>query len=264
MINMNALSQGEMAIADDELRDDPNAAPTDPMRRMTIVGNRMPPVLFEGWCFKKRASAAANRFTATCAAMPSLKNRLGWSRRYVRVYPGKLEWYKSDDLDCLATPLGYAPLVVLDQFSVRGIGQLVFDQSGDSQLTWRPICTVATLVDSSSPLDHRKTLRVSFGESGEVKYRVGIGAHHAHYSFAPESVEDVKALSDALAAAVHATKYWSADVSRAAADAGLAGYIPVNAALERIASTTSPRGADQIGIGSCGAPALNRQMSDRL
>ena len=145
--------------------------------------------------------------------------------------------------------------MVLDQLTVRGVGQLIVSQ-GDGQLTWRPICTAASLVDSSSPLEHRKALRVSFTDSGEVKYRVGIGSHHPHYSFSPECLADVKALSDALETAMHATKYWGADVSRAAADAGLAGQIPLNAALQRIALTAGPR--------SDAAPSVSRQMSDHL
>ena len=83
------LSRDEMAGADDELHDDPNAAPTDPIRRMTIAGSPMPPVLFEGWCYKKKASGAATRLTAAFAAMPSLNSRYGWARRYVRVFPGR-------------------------------------------------------------------------------------------------------------------------------------------------------------------------------
>ena len=63
----------------------------------------------------------------------------------------------------------------------------------------------------------------------------------------------MKALRDAVTAGAKATNYWGDDVTNAASEAGKAGYIPVNAALEAVmrSKDASPR-------------ALGRQMTGGL
>ena len=194
--------------ADDELLDDPNAQLSDPVRRMTVVQNKTPPVLFEGWFHKKRMSKGSNLLSSAFAAVPSFQGRLGWSRRYLRVFPGKLEWYKDDDTLSFECPMGFAPLAVLEISSPA------------KDYSWRTICTSKVTTDASCPASHRQSLVVTFAEHGETTYRLGLGAHHERYSFAPELEADVEALRDALNAAMKAVSYWSEDVCKAAAEAG--------------------------------------------
>ena len=204
----NGSSDASEDHADDELYDDPNAQLSDPVRRMTVVHNKSPPVLFEGWFHKKRMSKGSHFLSSAFSAVPSFQGRLGWSRRYVRVFPGKLEWYKDDDALSFECPMGFAPLAVLEL------------NSPSKEYSWRTICTSKVITDSSCPVSHRQSLIVTFAEHGETTYRLGLGAHHERYSFAPELAPDVEALRDALNAAMKATSYWGEDVCKAAAEAG--------------------------------------------
>ena len=43
----DGLEMGGVAMVGDELLDDPNARPNDPMRRVSVALNQLPPILFE-------------------------------------------------------------------------------------------------------------------------------------------------------------------------------------------------------------------------
>ena len=108
----------EELLAQDELLDDPNAMPSDPLRRMTLAAPEQagPPILYEGFFFKKRVATSKfmrgqRLLQGAMSAVPSLEGRLGWARRFVRVFPGKIEWYTDDQPTALAKPAGFAPLV---------------------------------------------------------------------------------------------------------------------------------------------------------
>ena len=107
----------------------------------------------------------------------------GWKKRYIRLFPGKLEWcvipyvpswsfshydwllveasdryctlrYKDETPASLAKPLGYGPLGVLRVTSTPP--------------KFERIQTTIQTTESSAPTAHKRCLRVSFREAGEV------------------------------------------------------------------------------------------------
>ena len=92
------------------LADDPNASKEDPIRQ-SIDKGVLPPVLYAGWFYKKmHARNEVPVVGQILAMMPGA----GWSKRYVRLFPGKLEWYKDDTPASLQKPLGFGPIGILD------------------------------------------------------------------------------------------------------------------------------------------------------
>ena len=176
-----------------------------------VTEQPQPQVLYEGEFWKKRQTAFSIPVVGTVLEMVP---GLGWSKRYVRLYAGKIEWYKDGTEASRKKPLGMAPLGV-------------FTPTGD----FESIMSTFRTTDKSAPND-RDSLRVMFRESGEIKYRVGLGAHHAEYRFQPvlESV-DAHTLEKECDGAAAAVRDWDHAVKSAALAALKDGKNPINAAL---------------------------------
>ena len=147
----------------------------------------------------------------------------GWSRRYVRLFPGKLEWYNDDTPESLQRPLGYGPLGILD-LERRG---------------FRRIMTTAQQRDDSAPTSHKCSLRVRFSEASELLHRVGMAAHHAEYFFSPNDEGEVRRFEIACDEAAGCVSKWDNSVIEAAIAAARDKKNPLNAALAVVAGEYS-------------------------
>jgi len=198
----------------------PPAKADDPSASNDDDDGAVPPVLYAGWFYKKMHGP--NEIPVIGWLLEMLPGA-GWSRRYVRLFPGKLEWYKDDTAASLRTPLGYGPLGVLD-LERRG---------------FRRIITTAQQRDDSAPTSHKRSLRLTFSEASELLHRVGMAAHHAEYLFSPDDEAQVHKFEVACDEAAGCVARWDSAVIEAATAAAKEKRNPLNAALAVVASEYS-------------------------
>jgi len=212
-----ALSLLQDMVMDEELT--AQAAPLS-LKESGLVDARgalaaqQPAALFGGWFYKK-----LSRNELPGVGMVIGLAGKGWGKRYLRLFPGKLEWYKDESPAAMAKPKGYAPLGVFKLLN----GKPSFDR----------ICTTIQKTEDTAPPSHHRCLRVSFSEYGEAKYRLGMGAHHEEYIFSPENEAEVRKLENAVDDASAEVSNWQEEVIQAGVDAIAAGKSPINAALAK-------------------------------
>ena len=147
--------------------------------------------------------------------------KLSWKKRYLRLFAGKLEWYEDNSLKSYLKPKGFAPLGTFDidytPPRFRKITSTYKYKIGEA--------------NGASPCDHKRYLQVNFTEYGEIKYRIGLGAHNAEYWFMPEAEEECQKLENAIDKAADAVANMSDEATQAAFAALTEGKNPINAAL---------------------------------
>ena len=84
----------------------PPAKADDPSASNDDDDGAVPPVLYAGWFYKKMHGP--NEIPVIGWLLEMLPGA-GWSRRYVRLFPGKLEWYKDDTAASLRAPSASSP-----------------------------------------------------------------------------------------------------------------------------------------------------------
>jgi hypothetical protein len=143
---------------------------------------------------------------------------MGWSKRYVRLFACKLEWYATDDPSEYGKAKGTAPLGC---FEMRG-----------ALPEFRRICTTTRNTQKSSPAEHKECLRVHFSEHSTIKNKLGLAAHHGEYHFSPcEDKEQTRVMERAVDAASAQCSKWGPDILKAVGEALAAGKNPVEAAM---------------------------------
>jgi len=192
-----------------------------------------PPILYEGYMYKKLKRLS----------MPVLGRLLGmagrgWAKRYVRLFPGKLEWYLSDSHEDLANPQGSAPVVVVQtDGTFKGI--LCMSKSRDETC---PVKTVGW-----------NCLRLKFAEFGDIGYGAGIAAHKEYYYMCP-AVENGADVYEEMCKFERLCSTCSAELGSfgteplfAAFEALRAGRNSIDAALAKLTEAAGSRGAGGAG-----------------